>query len=163
MAEETVGIAAQPATEPGGGERLTVVLVDDDAPIRRLARRLLTDDGGFEVLAEADNGVLAIELARQHQPDVVLLDLLIPDLDGWEALPKLVRDAPRSMILVLSGLRALDEADQTFAVGAFAYLEKSVLREGFPNEVRQLRRRFERALNGESVWAPGPDATRVLR
>ena len=162
MREKTVDIEAGAPTEPEADERYTVVLVDDDAPIRRLAHRLLSDDGGFEVLAEADNGVNAIEIAREHQPDVVLLDLLIPDLDGWEALPKLVRDAPRSMILVLSALRALDEADQTFAVGAFAYLEKSVLREGFPDEVRQLRRRFERALAGESVWAPGPDSTRVL-
>ena len=163
MPEETVGVDVEEQAEPGVHGPITVVLVDDDAPIRRLVRRLLTDDGGFEVVAEADNGLEAIEIARQHQPDVVLLDLLIPDLDGWEALPKLVRDAPRSMILVLSGLRALDEADQTFAVGAFAYLEKSVLREDFPVEVRRLRRRFERALGGESVWAPGPDATRVLR
>lgn len=142
-------------------EFFSVVVVDDDAPLRRLVTHLLHTDGGFRVVGEADDGHHAIDVVTDAQPDIVLLDLNLPGLDGRAALPTIARAAPQSMITVLSAISADDEAATMFGVGAFAYLEKSVLRHGFADDVRELRRLFERGLEGRTVWLPdGPSRVR---
>lgn len=96
----------------------------------------------------------AVTLALEAKPDVVLLDLMMPGLDGREVLPLLVEQVPKTMIAVLSSLRAVDEADGTFAAGAFAYLEKSLLGPPLIDELDDLYLRFQRALDGRTVWVP---------
>lgn len=132
---------------------LRVVVVDDEAPIRKLLRVLLETDPRFEVVAEADTLRVAVDTVVDEQPDVVLLDLLMGGEHGRDAIPRLVRDAPRTMVLVLSALSSEDQAEETFAAGAFAYLEKSVMGRQLPEEIVALRARFDQALNGETVWA----------
>jgi DNA-binding NarL/FixJ family response regulator len=139
----------------------SVMVVDDDPPLRGLMRRLLEADGGFDVTGEAGDGFVALDVIAETTPDIVLLDLMMPGLDGRAALPRLVHRSPRSMIVVVTTLSAETEADQTFAAGAFAYLEKSLLGPGFAHEVRELRQLFDRALAGETVWVPnGPRRVR---
>jgi two-component system, NarL family, response regulator EvgA len=141
---------------------LTVMLVDDDKQLRALTRMLLTlEEHAIEVVAETDDGYEALALARVHEPDVVLLDLMMPKVDGREVLGELVLRAPRAMVLVLSALSGREVASATFARGAFAYLEKSVIGPQLAIEIRQLHALFERALTGETVWTPaGPDRIR---
>ena len=84
----------QTATEPGSP--LRVVLVDDAPSTRRLLRSVLDCVASLEVVDEADSGQQAVESAKSLHPDVVLLDLSLPDTDGAEILPELLRVAPEA-------------------------------------------------------------------
>lgn len=140
---------------------LSVVVVDDEPAIRTLVRMLVDRSDAFDLAGEATDGSEGIDLVRRTQPDVVLLDLLMPGTDGREALPTIIRESPRSMVVVLSALSGVDEAEPSFASGAFAYIEKSALGR-LIEEISELHALFDRALHGETVWAPG-GPTRVRR
>jgi DNA-binding NarL/FixJ family response regulator len=148
-------------TPRDGMSRISVVIVDDEAQIRKLLRALLDVDPRFEVVGEAGTVPDALEAVAAEQPDVVLLDLLMGGQYGGDAIPRLVLDAPETMVLVLSALSAEDQAGPVFAAGAFAYLEKSVMGRQLPEEIAALRARFEQALAGETVWAVR-DPARIL-
>ena len=80
---------------------ITVGLVDDDALIREGLRMIIEQAGDLEVVATAGNGEEAVEVARQHRPDVMLMDVRMPVLDGIEATRRITStdDAPRVIIL----------------------------------------------------------------
>jgi len=83
------------ATEGNGdGAKARVVLVDDEPDIVYLARTLFERDGRFDVVGEALDGQEAVRLAQDLQPEAMLLDILMPGMDGWEALPLIRRVAP---------------------------------------------------------------------
>lgn len=103
---------------------IRVLLVDDAPDIRFLIRMGLERDGRFEVVAEANNGSDAIGLAEDHQPDVVVLDVAMPVMDGLEALPLIRAVAPASRIAILSGFTARSMVSNAEAQGADAYIEK---------------------------------------
>jgi CheY-like chemotaxis protein len=90
--------------------RLRVLLVDDAAEIRQLVRTALRFRGGFEVVAEASTGHEALTLARAEQPDVVVLDLGLPDLAGEEVLTRIRAESPRSKVVIFSARDAPDRA-----------------------------------------------------
>lgn len=110
-------------TDEAGAERRTrVVLADDTEDLRAILRQLLEHDGRFEVVAEAEDGHEVVQIAADHQPDVIVLDLSMPVLDGRAALPRIRVAAPSARIVVLSGFRSLD-VDAT-TLGVDACLEK---------------------------------------
>lgn len=80
-----------------------MVLVDDEAALRLLVRRSLEARDGFEVIGEAGDGAEAIALAERTQPDVVVLDLGLPDLSGLEVIPRLRAVAPDARVVVFTG------------------------------------------------------------
>jgi DNA-binding NarL/FixJ family response regulator len=131
-----------------------VLVVDDEPAVRLQLGVVFARDERFELTGLAIDGHDAIEQAQRLRPEVILLDLVMPSLSGWEALPAILRASPRSMVLVLSALGAKDEAKPAMALGAFAYLEKSVLGPNLPQEVFAQHQRFVRALGGETVWTP---------
>ena len=102
----------------------SVLLVDDDDDLRLLARLALEDDPRFEVLAEAGNGFQAISIASDHQPDVVLLDLEMPWLDGAEAVPHLRHKAPDALIAVWTVTPDSRRASEAMELGAMTVLDK---------------------------------------
>lgn len=111
------------------------VLVADDAPgIRLLMRHILEGSGEFEVVGEAVDGQQAVDLAAATQPDLVMLDLVMPSLDGVEAIPKIRACSPASRILVLSGLSGTEMADQVAVTAADGYVEKGQ----HPDEIRRV-------------------------
>jgi CheY-like chemotaxis protein len=131
------------ATGTEGRTRPTrVLVVDDEPPIRTLLRLVLRRDERFELVGEAVDAEEAIARAADLEPDVVLLDLLMPGQHGRDALPALRAAAPDAMILVLSSLSALDEEHETLAAGAFGYLEKSVLGPRLPDVVAEHLARY---------------------
>ena len=83
--------------------RIRALLVDDVADVRRLVRTALRLHGGFEVVAEARDGAEAVRLARLHHPDVVVLDLGLPDIAGRDVLGRLRESSPDSRVVVFSG------------------------------------------------------------
>lgn len=103
-------------------DRLRVLVVDDAADLRSLLRLAFERDG-WDV-AEAEDGQRAIEVAREHAPHVVLLDLAMPVMDGLEALPSLRELCPDARIVVLSGAGAAQTTRRALAAGADGYLQK---------------------------------------
>lgn len=115
------------------------VLVVDDAPdLRLVVREALEVDGGFTVVGEADDGMKGVELASRLQPDLVVLDLAMPTLDGLSALPHIREVAPEAQIVVLSGLARGPLESQVIAGGAVGFLEKGIPASRFVAEVRTL-------------------------
>jgi len=106
---------------------LRVLIVDDTAIVRAVVRRALATDGHFEVIAEAANGRVAIDLTSELEPDLVLLDLAMPEMDGLEALPHILAVAPAAKVIVLSAFTPDQMAAQAIKAGACAYLEKNSL------------------------------------
>ncbi|MEY2433497.1 MAG: hypothetical protein QOC92_3222, partial [Acidimicrobiaceae bacterium] len=103
----------------------TVLVVEDDASVRQLVRFALEDAPLIEV-CEARDGREGVVMAGQFQPDVVLLDLAMPEMGGLEALPLIRAVAPRSRVIVLSGLDAEDLPARATYEGAAAYWRKDM-------------------------------------
>jgi CheY-like chemotaxis protein len=87
-----------------------VLLVDDVVDVRRLLRTALRFRGGFEVVGEAGDGTEAVRLAQSLQPDLVVLDLGLPDLAGREVLSRLRLHSPRTRVVVFSGTESEDRS-----------------------------------------------------
>jgi DNA-binding NarL/FixJ family response regulator len=103
-----------------------VVLADDMDDLRFLLALSLERAGGFEVVGHATNGVEAIDVAKQTQPDVLVLDLAMPVMDGMEAIPQIREVAPDTKIVMLTGFDSGDLSAHARTLGAHAYLEKSL-------------------------------------
>jgi DNA-binding NarL/FixJ family response regulator len=106
------------------GSPIRVLLCDDVPAFRALVRYSLQDAGGIEVVGEAGDGHDGIRQVTDLQPDVILLDLSMPECDGLEAIPAMLQNAPGSAIVALSGFTAERMAEPVLASGASAYLEK---------------------------------------
>ncbi len=103
-----------------------VLLVDDSEDLRMLLRLKLESWDHYEVVAEAGDGVTGVQLAQEHQPDLVMLDLAMPKMDGLQALP-LIRDAVEGVrVVVLSGFEQGVMESRVREAGADGYLEKGV-------------------------------------
>src|SRR3954471_18420955 len=87
-----------------GQTRLRVVIIDDSADLRELLRMTLERAGTFTVVGEARNGGEGVDAVAAQQPDVALLDILMPDMDGREALPLIRARCPQTVIVMLSSL-----------------------------------------------------------
>ena len=106
---------------------LRVLIVDDTPIVRAVVRRALATDARFEVVGESANGREAIEHTSEFLPDLVLLDLAMPEMDGLEALPHILGAAPSARVIVLSAFSPDQMAHRAIAAGALAYLEKNRL------------------------------------
>ena len=100
------------------------VIADDTPDVRALLRYTLDLDGRFEVVAQAADGIEAVEAVVNERPDAVVLDLAMPVLDGLEAITRILAASPTTRIVVLSGFDARQMADEAMRRGAHAYLEK---------------------------------------
>jgi YesN/AraC family two-component response regulator len=95
-----------------------VVLADDTEDIRLLTRTVLDLDGGFEVVGEAATGAEALALVRELAPDVVVLDLAMPEMDGLQVLPVIREESPTTRVVVMSGFERSALGAEAFALGA---------------------------------------------
>ncbi len=101
------------------------VLIADDMPeIRALLRTNLEFDGRFEIVDEAENGLQAVAMVTEHKPDVVLLDLAMPEMDGLAAIAKIRQVAPGTKIVVLSAFSEDHNSGLVRSLGANAFLAK---------------------------------------
>jgi hypothetical protein len=104
---------------------LRVVVVDDSADMRGLVRARLEIAGGFEVVGEAGTGREGIDVAGRAQPDLVLLDLSMPDVDGFDAIGAIRAAAPGALVAILTGFADVGLTERALATGAAAVIEKS--------------------------------------
>jgi len=111
--------------EATAGKPLRVLLADDHDVMREGLATLLQDTPGFDVVAQAGDGFDAVRLARKLEPDVVLMDLAMPDMDGIEATAEILKTHPHIRVIGLSMYDDPDAAQKMFEAGASAYLCKS--------------------------------------
>lgn len=105
---------------------VSVLIVDDHSGFRRRARRLLEAEG-FDVVGEAENGRHGVEAARALSPDLVLLDVHLPDTDGFAVAEELAGDDPAPAVVITSTRDAADVADRVRACGARGFVPKGEL------------------------------------
>lgn len=103
---------------------INVILADDHQLVRTGLKRLLDDEEGIQVVAEADNGLAALAVVEQYQPDVAILDINMPGMNGIETTDKLRRRYPALKILIISMHNDELFPRRVFAAGANAYLTK---------------------------------------
>jgi DNA-binding NarL/FixJ family response regulator len=123
----------------GLNECYRVLLCDDLQQIRLLLRTEMSLEPDIEVVGEAADGAEAIRLAGEAQPDVVILDLTMPVMDGLEALPRIREVAPGARVIVLSAHETEEMGPRAEAAGASLYLEKSVSTQEIVEAVRGPR------------------------
>jgi DNA-binding NarL/FixJ family response regulator len=123
---------------------IRVFLCDDVAELRTLVRFALEEDVDVRVVGEAGDAATGVERIAELQPDVVLLDLSLPGLDGLEAIPRIHDVAPASGIVVFSGFAADRMREPTLSLGADQYLEKGESLEKVRSTIREVGRRHSR-------------------
>jgi DNA-binding NarL/FixJ family response regulator len=107
--------------------RVRVVVADDADDLRYLYRLELELDGECVVVGDAGSGQEAIEQAAAHRPDVLLLDLTMPDMDGLAALPRILDVSPATAVVVVSGYVGGAAADEARRLGATAIVDKAAV------------------------------------
>ena len=105
-------------------DRIRVLVCDDVGMLRELIRYELEEDEGVVVVGEAENGLDGVRLVEELHPDVVVLDLAMPGIDGLEAISLMRAAEPPPIILVHSGFDAATMRERVLALGAERYLEK---------------------------------------
>ncbi len=103
---------------------LRVFLLDDVDSMRALLRLVLEEDPALTIVGEAADGLVGVDEIGRLQPDVVLLDLSLPGIDGLEAIPIIHARAPDARIVVFSGYEARQMADLALQAKASRYIEK---------------------------------------
>jgi len=126
---------------------ITVLIVDDHAVVRRGVRDFLETHPDIHVVSEAGSGEEAVHLVTLHAPDVVLMDLVMPGMDGIAAIREIKRLSPRTQIVVLTSYHDDDNIFPAIRAGALSYLLKDVA----PKELVQTVRM---AARGEAVLHP---------
>jgi DNA-binding NarL/FixJ family response regulator len=106
------------------GAACKVLLVDDTPDIRLVLRTLFGIGDSLEVVAEARDGLEAVQLSERHQPDVVVLDVAMPVMDGLEAIPEIRRVSPDSSIVMYSANDSQEIRAEALRLGATHFVQK---------------------------------------
>jgi two-component system response regulator NreC len=107
------------------GKKLRILIADDHAVIRRMVRSTLQEQPHFEVVAEAADGGQAVEEAKKLKPDVVVLNITVPVMNGFEAARKIKAVVPESAIVILSSNVDRQFIEEAKRIGARAYVAKT--------------------------------------
>lgn len=102
-----------------------VLIVDDQAPFRDVAKTVVEMTDGFEVAGEAETGERSVELARELDPDLILMDVNLPGISGLEATKQILSEGKRIVVLLVSTYEAQEYEPHAKEVGAAAYIPKS--------------------------------------
>lgn len=155
---------ASPTSAP-----VRVLIADDSAVVRGLVARWITE-AGFQLVGTASNGRIALEMMSRHDPDVVLLDIDMPELDGTEALPRMLAASPTLQVVMMSTLttRNADISLRCLALGAVDYIAKPESNRGvttsdaFRTDLIERVRVFGAArARGRRTVAPAPAAPAI--
>ncbi len=136
-------------------ERITVLIVDDHSVVRQGVRAFLEAQPDMRIVGEADSGEAAIRLAEEQVPDVVLMDLILPGMNGVEATRQIKRVSPRTQIIVLTSFYEDEHIFPALRAGAISYILKDIR----SSELAEIVRK---AAQGESVLHPRV-AARVIQ
>ena len=133
---------------PESGKKIRVLLAEDHTLVRQGFRRMLEDDPEITVVGEARTGLEAMELCKNLKPEIVVMDLSMPELGGLEATAEILKDNPKVKILILSMFSNEAYIRKAFELGAKGYMLKNAI------EV-DLNRAVQGAGGGPGVFQPG--------
>lgn len=122
-------------------DRITVIIIDDHQIVRQGVRAFLETQPDISVIEEADSGDDGVRLAQEHAPDVVLMDLLMPGMNGVEATRKLKQVSPRSQVIVLTSYHQDEHIFPAIRAGALSYMLKDASPEELAEAVRKAAQR----------------------
>ncbi|MDB6034606.1 MAG: LuxR family transcriptional regulator [Verrucomicrobiales bacterium] len=134
------------APEVGGNRpavdanKITVLLADDHTVVREGLRLLLESAEDIKVVAEVENGRLAVAMTKKLRPDVVLLDVVMPQLNGVEAARQITKEVPTSKVLILSSYSDDDRVQQLIEEGATGYLVKQTAANDLLKAIREAKK-----------------------
>ncbi len=128
-------------------DRISVMIVDDHEMVRRGACSYLEAQPDITVVAQAGSGEEAVRLAQEHVPDVVLMDLVLPGMDGVEATRRVKNASPRTQIIFLTSFHQDEYVFPALQAGAISYLLKDV-------KAAELLEAIRRAARGEATLHP---------
>ena len=120
-------------------QQIKVLITDDQVIVRRGIQALLATEPNINVIGEAENGAEAISLTESLQPDVILMDLVMPEMDGIEAIRRITARQPETRILVLTSFATDDKVFPAIKAGALGYLLKDTGPEELVQAIRQVR------------------------
>lgn len=147
---------------------IRILVVDDHELVRRNICQLLAGDPEFEVISEAATGAEAISKAGRYQPDVVLLDISLPELNGFRALGPILKVSPKSRVLMVSNHDEAAFVRESLAAGAHGFLSKTELSNFLLIAVRTVHanQRFIKPLPeeaaGDASTLPSPPCNPAL-
>jgi len=136
-------------------EMISVLLVDDHAMVRQGVKAFLVTQPDISVVGEAGSGEEAVKLAEQFIPDVILMDLIMPNMDGVEATRRVKQVSPRSQVVVLTSYHEDEHIFPALKAGALSYILKDVSADELASAVRK-------AATGDAVLHPRV-AARVIK
>ena len=119
---------------------INVLLVDDHNIVRQGLKALLTAEGDISVMAEAQTGREAVNLTAKLHPDIVVMDLAMPLLNGWEATRQILKAMPTAKVVVLSTYDDDEHVQQAIAAGAAAYLIKQTAAAELAKAIREVKK-----------------------
>ncbi len=134
---------------------ITVLLVDDHQVVRQGVRAFLDAIPDIDVVGEAESGETAVRLSAEHVPDVVLMDLLMPGMNGVEATRQIKKTSPRTQIVILTSYHQDEHIFPALQAGAISYVLKDIKMEALVTAIRQ-------AAQGEATLHPQV-AARVIQ
>ncbi len=135
-------------TTPGKEKKIRVLLAEDHVLVRQGFRRILEDDPGIAVVGEARTGIEAIEQCKALKPDVVVMDLSMPELGGLEATAEILKAEPQIRILILSMYSNEAYVRKAFDLGAKGYILKNAIEVDLTRAVMALA-------EGQAYFSPG--------
>lgn len=118
--------------------QIKVMITDDHPMMREALRAALEEEPDLAICCEASNGMEAVELAEQHRPDVILMDLLMPDMDGLEAIRNIMANMPQSRIMVVTSIEEEERIINAIQSGALGYFPKTAPRSFLIEAIRKV-------------------------
>lgn len=127
-------------TQVSSSEKIRVLIVDDHAVVRQGLRMFIEMQADMEVVGEGSNGRQAVELASRLRPDVILLDVIMPQMDGVEATRRIMASRPDARVLILTSFGDDDKVFPAIRAGAQGYLLKDIQPGDLVEAIRQIAR-----------------------
>ena len=132
----------------------SVVIIEDQTAVREMIAQIVQSEPGFEVVAETGDGQVAYNLCMELKPDFVILDIMLPGLNGAEVLRRLTKHLKNTQVLVFSGYQNPALVRDLLQAGAHGFVEKSA-------PLSELKKGIQVVANGGSYF--GPEVAQFLR
>ena len=151
-------------------DKIRVLIVDDHAVVRQGLRMFIEMQNDMQVLGEASNGNEAVEMSARLRPDVILLDLVMPEMDGVEATQRILKNNPQTRVLILTSFGEDDKVFPAVRAGAQGYLLKDIQPSDLVQAIRETRqgktqlhpdiaRRLMMAVSQDTIDKKAPSAS----